>query len=296
MELIFLIALILVGFALAKTEILTIKRASLLNKWIIYAALPAVALLKIPGLEFSKNLIIPALSPMLIFGFSALLFFVIFKSKFTENEKIVLSITAGLGNTSFIGFPLINFYFGSDYLPFAVIFDQGSFFLLATAAQYLILSGSADFSFKNSLKRIVSFPPFIALCVAFVIPESWILGLTQYILTLLSYTISPVAMVVVGFQIARFLNFSFSVALLYGLIYKLIGAPLLITAIVKLFATAKNIETISVFEAGMPPMITGIILLTDAELESKLAAQMLFWGTIFGLFTTFILSTLLYSP
>ena len=124
------------------------------------------------GLE----MLAPVLSAFIIFLGSALVFMVLLKDKFNHDQRIALTIISGLGNTSFIGFPLINFYFGSDYLPIAVIFDQGSFFLLATAAQYLITTRDGAFNAANSAKRILTFPPFIGLIIALIIPADFIDG------------------------------------------------------------------------------------------------------------------------
>ena len=285
MELMLLLFLILVGASFAKLKVLKLPHIAWATKWIIYVALPAVAISKLPKLEFGLEMIAPALSAFVIFGGSALLFLVILKDKFTRDQRIVLTIVSGLGNTSFIGFPLIKFYFGSDYLPIAVIFDQGSFFLFATAAQYLIATRNGSYNPMNSLKRIARFPPFLGLIVALIIPGDIIFGWHEKALQFLGNTISPVAMIVVGFQIARFVNINFSKPIFYGLSYKLIAAPLLIWALVSVLDVSEMIFKTSIFEASMAPMITPAIMLTEYKIERQLTAQLLCWG-IFAAFLT----------
>jgi malate permease and related proteins len=290
MELIILIALILVGALLTRLHLLNTARISWANKWIIYIALPAVALAKIPRLTMGLEMLAPVLSAFIIFLGSALVFMVLLKDKFNHDQRIALTIISGLGNTSFIGFPLINFYFGSDYLPIAVIFDQGSFFLLATAVQYLITTRDGAFNAANSAKRILTFPPFIGLIIALIIPADFIDGFLFDALNGLGQTISPVAMIVVGFQIARFVNFEFSKPMIYGLSYKLIVAPILIWGFVTAFGVSEMIFKTSIFEAAMAPMITPAILLSDLNIERKLVAQMLCWG----IFISFISSGIVF--
>lgn len=290
MELIILIALIAVGAVFTRFQLLNNERISWANKWIIYIALPAVALAKIPRLNMGLEMLVPVLSAFIIFLGSALIFMVLLKQKFKRDPRIALTIISGLGNTSFIGFPLINFYFGNDYLPIAVIFDQGSFFLFATAAQYLISTRDGIFNPINSAKRILTFPPFIGLIVALFIPADLINGWTFDMLNGLGKTISPVAMIVVGYQIARFVNFDFSKPMLYGLSYKLLAAPILIWGLVSLVGVNEMIFKTSIFEAAMAPMITPAILLSELNIERKLVAQMLCWG----IFISFLSSGIIF--
>jgi predicted permease len=293
MELIFLFLLIALGAGLSKLRVIQYQHVSWATKWIIYVALPAVAIAKLPKLEMSLEMLAPFLSAVFIFLCSAILFLVVFKKYFTRDQSIVLTIVAGLGNTSFIGFPLINFYFGEDSLPIAVIFDQGSFFLFATAAQYLIATRNGSFKPINSVKKIISFPPFIGLIVALFIPSEWIFGWHEYALIILGKSISPVAMLIVGFQISRFVNFQFPRPLYYALTYKLVLAPLVIWAFMLAINASESVFKISVFEASMAPMITPAILLIEHRIERQLTAQILCWGILISFVTSGIVYLLL---
>lgn len=290
MELIILFLLIALGAGLSKLRVLQNHHISWGTKWIIYVALPAVALAKLSKLSLNIEMLAPALSALIIFIGSALLFLVIFKNYFTRDQRIVLTIVAGLGNTSFIGFPLISFYFGEDYLPIAVIFDQGSFFLFATAAQYLISARGGNFNIGHSVKKIMLFPPFLGLLLALIIPTNWMFGWHELALVWLGKTISPVAMIIVGYQVARFVNLKFTKPIFYGLTYKLLIAPLLIWAFMSTINASEIVFKTSVFEASMAPMITPAILLIEHRIERQLTAQLLSWG----IFIAFVTSGLVY--
>ncbi|MFT5451963.1 MAG: putative permease, partial [Enterobacterales bacterium] len=143
-----------------------------LNNFIIRFALPAVILISIPKLEIDITILLPILTPWALLLFN--LFVIITIShyfKWSREVKGALLMVATLGNTSYLGFPLVNAFWGAEAMPFAVIYDQiGNFFLLAIyGAIVLSIYGSEKTNAQNIIKSIVSFPPFIALVLAFVI-------------------------------------------------------------------------------------------------------------------------------
>lgn len=288
MLLFILITLIGVGAILSKIGWLKQFHITWLNRWIFFVALPAVALANIPQMKIDSEFFIPFGCAVLVFLGSLFFFKMILKTKLTANEKTSLSILGGLGNTSFIGFPVITFLYGADRLSHAVIFDQGTFILLATGAQFLIAKNSGGVSNKAILKRILTFPPFVALVVSIFIPSGFFKIEIQETLKWFASTVSPVAMIVVGFQVVRFASFHFTKPMFLGLLYKLFLAPVLIFSALFMLPVSKELIQTSVIEASMAPMISAGILLVDREIESKLSAQFLFWGIVLSFFSSLL--------
>ena len=105
-----------------------------LNHFVIYISLPALALYYIPKIEISSQLLYPIGVAWIGFALSFLFFYTIGKW-FGWSKKLIgcLILTGGLGNTSFVGFPVIEALYGQDGLQTAIIVDQpGSFVVLAT--------------------------------------------------------------------------------------------------------------------------------------------------------------------
>ncbi len=74
-----------------------------------------------------------------------------------------------LGNTSFLGIPMITAFFGTEMVPYGLLYDQfGSFLALSTYGTIIIniYSGKDPKKPLVLLKKIVTFPPFIALSIA----------------------------------------------------------------------------------------------------------------------------------
>ena len=75
-SLLLLICCLALGIAFRISGLLADKAYLTLNTIIIYAALPALILQKIPAIPFSNNVLLPVLMPWLIFGL-AIPFFVL---------------------------------------------------------------------------------------------------------------------------------------------------------------------------------------------------------------------------
>ncbi|MCD8491891.1 MAG: hypothetical protein LRY51_08325 [Geovibrio sp.] len=68
-------------------------------------------------------------------------------------------LSGGLGNTSFVGFPMINAFYGEELIGIGVLCDQGSFFVLSTlgimvAAKY----ASGRVSSWEIVQKVLMFP------------------------------------------------------------------------------------------------------------------------------------------
>ena len=96
-----------------------------LNHFVLYISLPALGLYFIPEITLSKELLYPLGIAWLGF-LGAYVFFSVLGKWFGWSKKLTgcLIVTAGLGNTSFVGFPIVEAIFGVEGLKTAIIVDQ----------------------------------------------------------------------------------------------------------------------------------------------------------------------------
>jgi len=228
--------------------------------------------------------LLPIATPWIIFLLSLLIFSIIGKRLHWEQATIGgLILTAGFGNTSFLGFPLLEALYGKGALQTAILVDQpGSFLALSTigiavAAYYSPIKKEGS---PSTFKRIISFPPFLASVIGIALNGIAFPARIDLLLERLGSTLIPLALVSIGYQ----LHFPVKGArqrlkeIGLGLSYKLLLAPaviLLITNIV--FATGIE-RKIIVLEAGMAPMITAAIVAQEYELDKELIELMLMIG------------------
>jgi len=260
-----------------------------LNGFIIHVSLPAITLLSIHELTISPDMLFMAAMPWIHFGLGAG-FFLLLGRLFTLPRTTVgaLMLTGSLGNTSFVGLPMIEAFYGKEALVNGIVVDQlGSFMVLSTLG--IIVAGIYSDglpSAQDILKRIVFFPPFIALVIAFLLlPLEYPAWLTP-VLQRLGDTLAPLALFSVGCQLNTG-HFGGNVRnLALGLGFKLLLAPLVLFLLyVKVFNLDGLPITVTLFEAAMPPMITAGIIATEHGINPPLANLIVAVGIVLAFFT-----------
>jgi predicted permease len=275
-----LIVCFLAGILLRLSKRLPQETPVVLNGFVFYISLPAVILLQFHDISFSQEAFLPVCSAWLLFGGSVVLFGCMGRWLKIENKTLgALILTAGMGNTSFVGYPLLEALYGSHAIKTGILVDQlGSFPILSSLGIVVASYYSArNVSATKIVRRIFAFPPIYALLLALVLrPFSYPLIWTEF-LQRLGSTLTPLALVSVGYQVR--LNWKLihrnSKFLSAGLAYKLVLGPLLISLFyyAVLRVQGEPIQ-ISIVEGAMAPMITAAIIAAEYELNSELATLM----------------------
>ncbi|MCL9804971.1 AEC family transporter [Flavobacterium amniphilum] len=272
------------GFFLRKNPAFPPLSYKTLNQFVIYISLPSIALYYIPKLEISTKLLFPLGIAWLGFALS-FVFFSVFGRLFNWSKKLTgcLIITAGLGNTSFVGFPLVEAVYGKEGLKTAIIVDQpGSFVVVSTLAILVAtLFSRGKTSSSEILKKVLLFPPFIAFsfavllnCITMDFPE-----ILQSVFQRLGSTVTPIALVAVGMQLDFDLKSKHWKFLSLGLFFKLFLMPAFFYTLYVLILKANGPEIqVSLFESAMAPMITGTIVASTYGLKPKLSSMMVGFG------------------
>ncbi len=291
------VAFLVIGVGLRRLPAFPRETAAVLNNYVIYVPLPALVLLKIPGLSFSTSLLTPALMPwaMLLVSASG----VLAAARLLRWERGVtgsLLLLVPLGNTSFFGIPMVKAFFGDGGVPYAVIYDQlGSFPALALYGSLVIaLYGSGERPTARGVAlRIATFPPFLALLLALALRGVVFPAALSDFLGTLAATLVPVVMIAVGFQLSWRISREESTPLALGLAGKLVVAPALALLGCRLLGLEGEAARVAVFEAAMPPMVSGGALAIMAGLAPSLSAALVGLGILASFVTLPLLFRLL---
>jgi predicted permease len=284
---------LLLGIVFQKVKDFPENTYLVLNNFIIYVSLPAVTLLHVPELKFSKSLWMPIATAWIVFVVAAI-FFKLLQSKLNYNNATLgcLILTCGLLNSSFIGFPVIHALYGEVGLSIAIMVDQpGSFVVLSTlgvAVAAWLSTGKADY--KVITQKIISFPPLWGFAIATImLLMNWHHhAATLNMLKVLANTMTPLALISVGMQLKFSLQKDLLKELSLGLTYKLLLAPALLYVVFFVMLNSSSLEAkVSIMEAAMAPMITGALLASKYNLNPRLAGLMVGVGIPLSFFTLF---------
>jgi len=255
-----------------------------LNSFIIHVSLPALTLLYIHQLKISGDVLLVGLMAWIVFGLSAGFFWLIGRwLKLPRATVGALMLLGGLGNTSFVGLPMVEAYYGKEGLATAIIADQlGSFFALSVLGITVAgIYSSGRPTVAEIARRIVLFPPFISLAIALLlIPVAYADWFTA-LLARLGDTLAPLALLSVGMQLRMDHVAEHQRNLAIGLVFKLVLAPLAVYLLyVVLLGAHGQAIRVTIFEAAMPPMITAAIVAGEHKLNPPLANSMVAVGLL----------------
>ena len=282
---IIIITYLLIGLILRKIPDFPENTAKTLNQFAIYVSMPALILLRLPHLALSREIMTPLVMPWFALLLSALLIWLLSRIfRWQRNVTGCLLLLVPLGNTSFFGIPMVRAFFGEQGIAYALLYDQfGSFLALASygaAILSIYSSHQTQLHVRYIVKRIIVFPPFIALILAILSQGVPFPDALNSLLSTLAGTLIPLVMIAVGMQLRLRLSRESTLHLVLGLSIKLVVIPIAALLVCRGFGLEGESVRVSIFEAGMPPMITAGALAVSADLSSDLAAAMVGIGMV----------------
>jgi hypothetical protein len=235
------------------------------------------------------------LAPWLLLGVGVVLVLIGARvMRLSRDVKAALLLCVPIGNTSFLGFPMLETFLGHDAIRIGVLYDQlGSFLILATYGLIVVAryTGEASPTLLSVMRRVMKFPSFVALCLGLLIsqvPSLWPEAL-QALAVRVGSTLVPVAMFAVGLKLqlkpSRPLQ-----PLAFGLLAKLLVLPLIAWALVHAFGVTGLPARVVVLESGMPASVSAGAFAIMAGLAPELAAALVGYGILLSFVTLPLLS------
>ncbi len=283
-----LLLLLAAGYLLRFLPVFPAETDRSLNLYVIYIALPALILRQVPGLHFSRAMLTPVLMPWLVVLCSGLLVLLLCRAMRWPRETTgALLLVVPLGNTSFLGIPMVEQFFGSSAVSWAILYDQfGSFLALSTYGTLILaIYGGSTITPAGILRRVLLFPPFIALLAATFLPIQTYLQPLDRVLALAAGSLVPVVLVAIGFQMRLLLPGADLMPFAAGLLIRLLLIPILFLALCRLLGLEGIPVQVSLFETAMPPMVTAGALASIAGLKPRLTSAMVGLGILFSFLT-----------
>jgi malate permease and related proteins len=283
------LVLLLVGVAVGNLRLVPEGTGSLLDTLVIRLSLPGLILAVVPELALGAEVAVPV---VVAWSATAALAAAVWTwSRLASWDHLTtgtLLLVVPLANTSFLGFPAVEALLGADHLPPAVVYDQlGSFLALSTYGAFIASRyGSGPRPRAAAVaRRVVTFPPFVALVVALALRPIGIPGPLHEVAVQLGATVTPLAMLAVGLRL-QLVRTCWRPGVLTGaLALRLVVAPALVLAAATALEASGTVWTTSILETAMPPMVVAGVLASQADLDGELAARLVGVGVLVSMVT-----------
>lgn len=280
----------LLGVLLSALHALPARTPVLIDRIVINVALPALVLHRVSSMQLGAVALLPALLAWLTLGL--LVVGVLLASRMLHWPRATtgaLLLVIPLGNTAFLGPPAVEALLGSDHLASALVYDQlGTFLGLVTYGSWVAAKwGSAAEAPRPGvlLRRVLRFPPFLALLAALALNPVGLPSPVVSVLAPVGSLVGPLALVGIGLRTTLPRRSTAVRPVLVGLGMRLILAPAALLAMALLAGGDGPAWSASVLQAGMPPMVTAGIVAVAAGLDERVVTMAVSGGLVLSLVT-----------
>jgi predicted permease len=296
-SLVLLLGCLALGWLIARFAKPPPDLAPRLNWWVINIALPALVLDLIPAVKMDSQLwFMPVAMYIVFLGGWGVMAFIGARLGWSRARIGAAVLSAGLGNTALVGFPLIEMLRQKEGLALAAFADQlGCSIALAVGGiTVAAIYGGSRPEPRAIIRRVLLFPPFLALVAGVIVGASggWP-PLAENFVARIGATLTPVALFSIGLNFKLLMGRERLGAASLALGWKLAIAPALVFGLALLVGAKGLVLAVAVLEAGMAPMASVPILCQQYGLETEVANAALGVGLVISLISVPFINGLL---
>ena len=280
--------MIFLGYLLKKVNLLSTEDIGVLNKLVINVAMPCLIFLSLYTADLSNiaNLTLMPVLCLIVGTISALIVFIILSVKgYSKKKKWSVIIPVAIGNTAFLGFPVILGVFGQTALIRAIFFDMGTLIMFISLS--IILMVNFGGTLREVAKSILKFPPLWAFImgISFNLLNISIGGVASDVLGYLASAAIPIIMISLGLSL-RFKGLKRNLNLAgLTVIVKLLIGPIVAAIALTFFGLSGLEHNVAIVQAAMPSGMLTLVLAVNYKLDFNLSADCAIITTIFSLIT-----------
>lgn len=283
--LILIVGMLALGQLFGRARWLPDNAAEVLQRFVLLICLPALVIVQLQALRFDSDLLLLALLPWVWLGVSVVLISLASRIfGFSAEVRTCLLLTVPLGNTAFLGYPMIEALAGHAALRSAVVYDQLGSFLILSLYAVTVAAAFRDGkppAVRELLLRIVVFPAFIAMVLG-LLPIPWPTAVLE-VLKRLADCLVPLVIFAIGLKLRFRLPSGQRRALVFALVLKLGVGAVLAWSLCLVFGMPQALTQVAVLQAAMPVMVTAAALAIDANAAPELAAAQVGIGVLLAL-------------
>lgn len=287
-----------VGYFLKKIGFWGANEGTVFSKTVLYVTLPCFILLALAGAKLTSEAIIMPLIFIAGSLLSGLVSFLIAHfSKMSKPAVGTFILASSVGNTGFLGYPVILGVFGNKGLPWAAIIDQFGMALPLNTLGIAVASYYGNPSDKgNRAMMLLKSPPFIASLIALFLIGRQIPDFLRPLwrsMELFKDATVPLIMLFLGISLRpSSLNRRWA-PIVMATFLKLFFQPVIIYALALRAGLSSLPFQVLIMQACMPTALLTVVFSENYQLDLELATGIVFLTTIASIFTIPFMSQVL---
>jgi predicted permease len=289
--------MILVGYISKRMGILKSEDVKPLNKIIINIALPSLVFigLYVADLSDIQNLFSLTLLGLVAGVATGLITFLILTyKKIPWSKKWSLIFPVMMGQTAFLGYPIVIGIWGIENLTLAIIYDISTYIIFASLNTILIIQSNNGLNQKNvinAIKKVIYLPVLWAIFLGITLNLSHI-NIGPIITNIVHYFADGtvlLVMILTGLSLdPGGIRKNFKIVTLIS-IFQLVLLPFIVFVCGSVMGLHDLKLWISIVEATMPCAIIALALSVDHDLDYGITSDCIVMSTIFSFVTIPIL-------
>jgi len=285
--------LVYAGYFFRKIKICTDEWVHILNQFVYYVSLPAIISVSFWQINVREPMFwsIVGTNTAAVVAYAVILFGFIQVLPWKRGSLKAAAFMVGIvGNTVYIGFPLLADAFGKNLLPYSIAAATvhlvlGLVLSILAVEFWVIKSKRASAYILDFFKN----PFFSSLAVGVVLSllnfKGPVADMIQKPIFMLGTTASPLALFALGgFLHGKFAPHHLSRSVLLTVV-KLAVFPLLTWLFVSLMGLGADFTAISVVVASMPSAVTAFVIAEKYHLDNELVANTILLSTAVSIVT-----------
>mgnify|MGYP001566021250 CR=1 FL=1 len=274
------------GWLMRKFNIVKESWISVLNGFAYYVSLPALIIASFWDINFldKKSLEIILWSLLAVSAFSLIIFLLLSIFKIKNDLKAAIFLSATVGNTIYMGFPLVSMVFGENYLSKGVLIGVIYLVIPLLISIFAIRYWhSNDHSLSRQLKDFFKNPLMVSVCAGIVLSfvnfDIAAINSVKKSFAMLGATASPVALFTLGeFLYGKFLKKNLELVFFVSSL-KLVLFPLAVIFISFYFFKRVDFKVLTLL-SSMPVAVTTFVIAEKFHLNKDLVGNSIFISTV----------------
>ncbi len=295
-----LLVLIAIGFFCKKIKLISNEGSLVLRSIVFNITLPALVFISIRNASWTPEYLKIPLIVWLSASFLGLIIYLFSRLLGFKKELIaILVLTGVMGNTTFLGYPMVSTLLNAESLPYGIVYDQSSLIFLLSLwipfISYIYLSSDGAFKKGNYsiLNILIKNPPLLAIIAAIILKGIFLPAFIIDTLNIVAQSTTLLVMLYVGTMLNLDIKKEEILFIGFIILFKQICFPAVNYLFSSFLGVTREIIPAILVQSSMPVMVATIIYGGQIGLNVSLISKIVTISTILSPIFLIIISSII---